>query len=591
MDALLRKINIETIEENIIDVKSFKSRYSEWLDNSGILCSKGVKRSSEGTFESNLWILLNELEQCYVYMDYSELLFNKKLTQDELDILKCWIIEGFMEDISIVRMNKRFKFVKDFIYHTENFSSSQINSKHGDAIATILDAKSNNSEICYTIMNYIEFLDNIGYSTDVHFKVYRRLSEVKKYTISEARKLPKHKDILAFDYYLKKFFKEIPDKNLIGLYYPLLLWWKITNVIPMRPSEFAYKLDRKCVFIEDNKYYININRVKVSDNSSNKRGNIPILKKLQITQDIYELINDYIQLTSFDNHTKTLLSYEAVRFFRENYYNSTKLGNNVLIPIVKAKSFKNDKFSDRFDRSLLRNLLESFYNTIIKGYYKDNSITEKLSLGDTRHLAFSSLVLQGFSPLEIAMIGGHSTLEAQESYTGHVEYYIDSEILDYISKRNLDESLSTDTIFDIIHKKPAVCPKFIVDCHPTEDSVGYCTVNLNSDLELCDNVEFCVYCKKWWCEPTSENYIKIKKYLEESSLTPLQQQIKTEETFLFKLISDAKTVNLEGLLELDDSYKEEVAYATAKLKSSVNKIIEVKKLLLDISNNINMEDM
>ena len=82
-----------------------------------------------------------------------------------------------------------------------------------------------------------------------------------------------------------------------------------------------------------------------------------------------------------------------------------------------------------FNSENMNNLLKSFYTHIIEnlyGCYVNNE--DKLTLGDTRHLAFCSLYLQGMSPVEIAMLGGHTTLEMQDSYTNHVTYYIDDEI-------------------------------------------------------------------------------------------------------------------------------------------------------------------
>ena len=41
--------------------------------------------------------------------------------------------------------------------------------------------------------------------------------------------------------------------------------------------------------------------------------------------------------------------------------------------------------------------------------------------------------------------------------------------------------------------------------------MGYCVADTEKDE--CDDVLLCPYCKKWWCEPTNESFIKIRKYI------------------------------------------------------------------------------
>jgi hypothetical protein len=331
----------------------------------------------------------------------------------------------------------------------------------------------------------------------------------------------------------------------------------------------------------DDEYFLHIDRVKVTiSNPERNEGRIPLLNKIKITKEIYDLISNYIESTAFDTDSTTMISYKAVLKFRTDFFKDNKRLSDIKLRF--ASRIK--KYNDTFTRANLDTLIKSFYYVIIEGKYKDFNIKQRLAPGDTRHLAFTSLLLQGVSPIEIAMLGGHTTLEAQCSYTNHVEYYIDSEILNFVGNRNIDTPVTSKRLKEIIINKTYTCPRFIADCSPTEDGIGYCTVDMENENELCDNVEYCIYCSKWWCEPTNENYIKVKNHIEHSSLDPLEKLLQEEKHFLSKLFSEARVINIEGLLELDKDTSEAVSQAILKLKSSADRIIFYKKSLLEISN-------
>lgn len=95
-----------------------------------------------------------------------------------------------------------------------------------------------------------------------------------------------------------------------------------------------------------------------------------------------------------------------------------------------------------------------------------------------------------------------------------------------------------------------------------------------------------MFCSKWWCEPTNENYIKAKDFLKNNILSELKQTILREEQFLLQLLSEAKTININGLLDLDKEYEEQVSIARLKLRSSVDKMISLKQSLLTYNTEV-----
>ncbi|BCD15390.1 hypothetical protein [Bacillus cereus] len=79
-------------------------------------------------------------------------------------------------------------------------------------------------------------------------------------------------------------------------------------------------------------------------------------------------------------------------------------------------------------------MIEIFYRAIERVY--DFKVEQEYQLrpNDTRHLAFMSLMMQGYSPVEIARLGGHKTIQTQVHYSSHKEYWVDSEVFKLMKK-------------------------------------------------------------------------------------------------------------------------------------------------------------
>lgn len=582
--SVLKIAEVDFFEDKSVDINEYIKEYKDWIENSNLLNDKTFKYNitSDKTFESDKWILFDNITQGYYVIDFTpleDMIKRKVFTLNYLNILKCWIVSRLQEEYSIILVKKSYAFVKNVIELSNNFNPDTVNKSNGNEFLNKIESTKEISALT-GLKDYLCFLDELDMASDFMLDCLNHIENINIEYEKKSRRIPYSKDIIAFKYYLDKFYNGEYPTVLKNFYMPILLWWKITSVIPMRPSEFSFKLKRDCVFIEGENYYLKIDRVKIK-NKSNNGGKIPLLNKVQITKSIYDLIVSYIDITSFDTDSTTLISYNALKYFEKE---SSKLDLDIKVLWNGIK--KSDTTS--FNRMVLQRLLDSFYEVVIKGIYKDNNITAQLKIGDTRHLAFSSLVMQGLNPIEIAMLGGHRHLHSQDSYAGHVEYYIDSEILDFVSNRNIEKSISDKNLLKLIYSKSTVCPRFVADCYPTEEGIGYCTLDINSDNSLCDEVEICMFCSKWWCEPSNENYIKAKNFLESNVMSELKRTIEKEEDFLIQLLSNAKTINIDGLLELDKDYEEQVDIARLRLKSSVDKMIFLKQSLLNYNNENNM---
>ena len=594
MSRLTDKIDINLVEEEIVDIEEIKCKLNERIIKNDILRRESKTETSDATFDSDIWIIDKPLTQGYINLNMtflSDLKTFKRITDKEITAFRCFFAEKILNKYN-TSIGSELSVIRDCIMVTNNFDLETIDSTYGNPINQLLDAYSGKtkSDKINSILEYLYYLDELDILTEGENKAIETLMTMDISRQDNARELPKEKDIMAFDYYLKRFYKdESFSEDMKMLYMPILIWWKITTVIPMRPSELCSKLTRECLIEEDEKYYIYVNRIKSGDASNKgvvRKGRIPLLNKIQITKEIYDLINDYIEKTNEYGHTETLFSYKALCAFRKKI--AIEFGEEygyITIPIEQ----KIDE--EYFSINVLGPMLKGFYKRIISNTYK-YEVERQLNIGDTRHIAFTSLLLQGVSPIEIAMLGGHTSLSSQDHYQGNSSFYADSEMIDFVSSKMHRRSISTKALKDIIFnkEKSEEAPRNLEQCIQTEDGVGYCTIDIDNDILACGDEEFCIGCKHWWCPKTQESFIEVQEYLENNIASSLHVKIQREKVFLQKLLSKPKTKQLNGVLDLDNDYEYKLKTSINKLNRELSRRSDVEGIL-QINSGLNLSDV
>lgn len=207
------------------------------------------------------------------------------------------------------------------------------------------------------------------------------------------RSLPAFQSVILFDRIIGKFQRE--DLQGMKEFYPIVLWWKLTMIIPIRPIEF-FILKDKDFFKEGDAWYIHITRCL----KSRRGGSIPLVDKFRISQEVYNLFEEYIQ---------------SVAIGTEGY-----IFNSYGHDIANPREF--------MGRGILENMLGTFFKKVVAERYGYEVLEkgstdilrkgeiERINYGDTRHLAFLNLIVSGFNPYTIAQLGGHRSLSAQTAY-------------------------------------------------------------------------------------------------------------------------------------------------------------------------------
>lgn len=255
-----------------------------------------------------------------------------------------------------------------------------------------------------------EFLEFIGgKDAEAYADV---ISGVPQVYSSKSRELPCYESILLFDYIINGFIQRTNMEEK-ARYYPVLIWWKISSVIPLRPCE-VYQLPKDCIYEKSGKYYIHIERVK--NKYKRKQYSTPVIKDFEIREDIFCLIRDYI-----DYINKILDADEtgylfSVRILKETAGIRPKDEDVERITHVTMQTIYN-----HFKKEVIEQ--EYGYHMVPLGQKKDENDIEEVKMGDVRHLAIINLMMMGYNPLYIMELAGHRKLNTQMGYYNHVDTF------------------------------------------------------------------------------------------------------------------------------------------------------------------------
>ena len=479
------EIDIEEFSDEAFDIEQSIMDAKEIME-SLVLENRWIR----GDFEDDYWELsqlhYNENHNSFDFSKLDSSLFNNNLPIEFKTIVKCWTIH-LMEKYKSAAINYHSKLLKCFEI-TQGFRRQE-----KDALLKYIEYSDYTNK--YKVDMIISLCNFFDYSDlEIADDYIPALVELKNKIPHKqnVKQLPPSRYVLSFSYYLDKHFEKLLNDSIkqseikkeILLIYPLVIWWRLTNIIPMRSSEFCL-IKRDCIFIENDKGYIRLPRNK---QKNPKRIQIP--DKLLIDEEIYQLIERYIELTNQYGRTDTMISYRSIIY-----------GN----PSNRATVTKN---LNQFKSGNLNGLIQRFYKTMETIYDCEISTENHISSNDTRHFAFVSLMMQGYSPIEIARLGGHQTIRAQYHYSGHTEYWVDCEVFKLMKKVKNSKIVKEEigTIPDEVKLKA-----FGDDSgtFKRKMKIGYC----KDEEQRCEKL--CYFCSHWGITP--EEYIekngKISSYI------------------------------------------------------------------------------
>lgn len=244
-----------------------------------------------------------------------------------------------------------------------------------------------------------DFWDILPHNTELAAMVQNYLDDYEVVNISEGRR-----HLAPFSSYFR--FQEVmdaywahADQTGITKYFPLWLWWNLTMILPLRVTEFTL-LPRNCLSAQSGQAYLSVRRTALK-----KQGGIVG----------YSIDADY-----------TLHSYripEKMHMEIQRYLDLTEAFPATLHDLL----FRSAE-GHPVDSQSLRVLLRKFYNTEVSRRFEivdtDNDLEDsqitRIRLGDTRHLAMISLILQGGSPIVCKELADHEDIAVSAHYYGNI---------------------------------------------------------------------------------------------------------------------------------------------------------------------------
>lgn len=230
-------------------------------------------------------------------------------------------------------------------------------------------------------------------------------------------------------------------------------------------------------------------------------------------------------------------------------------------------------FKRRFRYNRLQLLLNDFYEEIVEKMYQV-TYTHRIRLGDTRHFAFLNLMRQGYHPIEIARLGGHTSVSSQYHYQQHMEYWVDVEIIQLMQKFKFQQEINKDDSSNSSSHHNYLDDDFVREkVLKTNDTgfemeleTGYCT-----DQNVFCQVDKCYFCDYWKISP--EEFLSKKEQIEHEL-----KQCKNEVSALVKTLNNLYKMAINEAFEDDFSefnqeFNRDLLVTKNQLDTSVHKML------------------
>lgn len=496
---------IITLNYNVTD----KYTDEEYMIMFDLLVEEGIVK--EGTYLDDRWVLMKN-DGYRVSLSFTISIkpsINRQLKNYIL-------VKLVLQRIEVTTAKSQLIAIKNEIYNTHLLDIEYVNSYRN----SISKRKFKD------LMAFKEFLLFIDTKEGKAF--FSILDSIVVRNTHNSRQLPSYQSIILFDYIINDYIK---NHNILekAKYYPVLIWWKISSVIPLRPTE-VYQLPKDCIYEKDDKFYIHIERIK----KKFKRNLFvkPIINDFEIDKEIYYIIKDYIDYTNEFDDSNYLFSVNTL----------AKTAN------IKTKYDDVKRITTYSMRTIYyhfkKDIIEGVYNYRIvpKGEMKEENDIEVIQMGDIRHLTIINMMMMGYNPLYIMQMAGHQKLETQMGYYNHIETFATakSHVLKQMIKKTRNViNISNYNAGDFIIKKAMLGSKFYT-LPEVFGGKGRCnSSNFPSDCIYKD----CVFCPHFIPNENMNNdYYKLLRADVDKDLETLKMELR----LLFQDAIDNKEFELIG---------------------------------------------
>ena len=469
-ETVIESINGETI-------KNARAIFSDFR-NRGIIL--------ESAFDDDTWKITDEAEACSVRFDFDEINFERNCkkrlgcTQKQYAIsMRVLITLLFGSDIKTLQKTALYlRKMLDVVAEKQE-------------VGILKDSAS-------VIVDFLDLLPGDSlYRDDLHDTLSDMVeySQVSRVADNKPRELATYQSYFKFYGLLENFWKQAGTAEKF-FYFPIYLWWMLTSILPLRPSEFVL-IPRDCLIRVAGKAKLLIRRTKLKGHKLKAEYFIDRdyqIYSYDITDDLADEVEAYIHgtTTSYCSDIETLFCSQ----YQYQYLNLVKSNN-----------------SRHYTYSNLRDCLRYFYKNILRDKMyihireketgivhrelTDNEI-EWITLGDTRHLSMINLIISGGNPVICKELANHEDINISANYYSNIKNFI--EVLSLARFHQNNPNYSVSNLPSIFTKTDM--PLLVNGGHCASEKVlsgdyfdCMTAISLSGDLLHCDSCKYFVLSK------------------------------------------------------------------------------------------------
>ena len=492
----------EYVGENKSSYLVIKYKMSNTSEETYVEMFHELKRTGaflNDSYDDDLWICFEDKDSPTRRLSFS---FLEAHPQMEKTVKNYLLVKLYVQKCRLLTAAKRLLHIKHFMEDTDFVNPDNVK----DYQMLIGTWNGNKKREAIAIKEFLEFsnLDHAGLYYDL-------VKNIKK-AENSYRELPDFQGVLIFDYIVNDYWEKIKDSEDRYRLFPVILWWKLTTVIPIRPIEF-YNLKRDCVYEKNGRYYFKIERLKAE--YGRKRVISDIVTDFELNTELYFFIYDYVEYCNGIDNCKYLISPPTCDMIYRNKVLNTR---------------------EKFTREKMNIYYKAFQKEIVEGQYDYKVVRSHdtkegelpyIYYGVTRQLGIMNMMLQGMNPIYIAQLAGHHTLDAQVGYYSHLETFTTAKsyiLSQFMKGNNLLKRPSRDTNMGEKVVKKEILGTDYYALPKVAKGQGRCS-SRNIPYEC--NHKSCLFCKNFFPENVSEDLLSFYKEENDRNMAFVKKSLQT----------------------------------------------------------------
>lgn len=360
-----------------------------------VYADSGVIRHA--CFDDNVWVLFDEIRT--VTLDFRitdtgiiEFLNIPGYSVEKLsEYMKVYVVLR-MGSLGLSTIKEITKAIKSFIFdpNMERIASS-------------------NTSAAY-ITDFLRSLPNRTYIDEMIERIESMDLILSKR--GDKRILAEFKQYFRLDESLNSFWTQAADHDKV-FFFPVWLWWQLTAILPLRPTEFLLT-PRNCLERVGDEYRITVRRTLRKGNSSGRKKKTYHIDGdydtyvYKVSDKIAHEIEWYIDFTNSEYRSSIGALFSIIPHWR--YFHKT-------MPFTATY----------YTYSYLSRSLSEFQST----YMCSDTEISSIHLGDTRHIAMIGLIISGGSPSICRELAGHEDISISSHYYSNISRFVECSVYEF----------------------------------------------------------------------------------------------------------------------------------------------------------------